>query len=256
MPGDAEAIVLPTVARLMGKDLTKHGVSIVNVGGVGLRRFARIFQREQETKPIAIPVSCITDFDILPDCAPPLLGLLTESGAWPDSKRRKWRAKRDYQTPAALDAERKAKEEKASGQNVKTFVSDEWTLEYNLTLGSFDSASGNFSVGFAELSYIAVALALNDESLNAGTSDREKVVEQAKVEFAKLQNEAQSSDGCTTEEVIASTVYRPLANGRASKQLLRNIFPSCLRTTPKRISGLKQTSKRAFLSIFGKPLSS
>jgi putative ATP-dependent endonuclease of the OLD family len=173
---------------------------------VGLRRFARIFQRKQEATPLAIPVSCITDLDILPNCAPPLLGLLTESGAWPDSTKRKWRAKKDYETPAALDAERKAKEEKASGQNVETFVSDEWTLEYNLTLGSFDAASGNFSGGFAELFYIAVALAKKDESLNAGTSEREKVVEQAKLDFAKLQKETQPSDGCTVEEVIASTI--------------------------------------------------
>jgi putative ATP-dependent endonuclease of the OLD family len=226
--GDAENIVLPTIARLMGRDLTKHGVSIVNVGGVGLRRFARIFQRKQEATPLAIPVSCITDLDIMPNCAPPLLGLLTESGAWPDSTKRKWRAKKDYETPAALDAERKAKEEKASGQNVETFVSDEWTLEYNLTLGSLDAASGNFSGGFAELFYIAVALAKKDESLNAGTSDREKVVEQAKLDFAKLQKETQPSDGCTVEEVIASTIYRPLANGRASKPIAAQYFSELL----------------------------
>jgi putative ATP-dependent endonuclease of OLD family len=41
--GDAENILLPTLANLLGRDFTEHGVSIVNVGGVGLRRFARIF---------------------------------------------------------------------------------------------------------------------------------------------------------------------------------------------------------------------
>ena len=44
--GDAENILLPTIARLAGSDLTAHGVSIVNVGGVGLRRYARIFRRK------------------------------------------------------------------------------------------------------------------------------------------------------------------------------------------------------------------
>src|SRR5690606_6318743 len=43
--GDAEAILIPTLAKLVSQDLTHHGVSIVNVGGTGLRRFARIFQR-------------------------------------------------------------------------------------------------------------------------------------------------------------------------------------------------------------------
>ncbi|MCQ9136879.1 hypothetical protein KMS84_39905, partial [Streptomyces sp. IBSBF 2807] len=31
--GDAEAILLPALARLLEKDLTRHGVSVVNVGG-------------------------------------------------------------------------------------------------------------------------------------------------------------------------------------------------------------------------------
>ena len=44
--GDAENVpAFPTLARLLGRDLTESGVSIVNVGGIGLRRFARIFQR-------------------------------------------------------------------------------------------------------------------------------------------------------------------------------------------------------------------
>ena len=33
--GDAEAIILPVIAQLLGRDLTSHGVSIVNVGGTG-----------------------------------------------------------------------------------------------------------------------------------------------------------------------------------------------------------------------------
>jgi putative ATP-dependent endonuclease of OLD family len=44
--GDAENILLPTLATLIGRDFTEHGVSIVNVGSVGLRRYARIFQRK------------------------------------------------------------------------------------------------------------------------------------------------------------------------------------------------------------------
>ena len=47
--GDAEAILMPVLAKLIGRDLTEHGVSIVNVGGKGLRRFSRIFQRQDES---------------------------------------------------------------------------------------------------------------------------------------------------------------------------------------------------------------
>ena len=50
--GDAEAIILPVLAKLTGSDLTEHGVSIVNVGGRGLRRFSRIFQRKAKDGPM------------------------------------------------------------------------------------------------------------------------------------------------------------------------------------------------------------
>ena len=48
--GDAENILLPTLAKLVGRDFTEYGVSVVNVGGVGLRRYAKIFQRKDEKK--------------------------------------------------------------------------------------------------------------------------------------------------------------------------------------------------------------
>jgi putative ATP-dependent endonuclease of the OLD family len=226
--GDAENIVIPTIARLMGRDLAKHGVSIVNVGGVGLRRFARIFQRADEAKPLAIPVSCVTDLDVLPDCAPKLLGMLPEDGSWPELKGRKWRAKKDYQTKHDLDAEKSAKEAKASGQNVRTFVSDEWTLEYNLAVGVLDGQKSDFSGGFAQLFHIAVTLALKDNSINDGKLERAKVIEQAQAEFVTLEAATLGSDGCSKAEVIASTIYRPLANGNASKAIAAQYFSELL----------------------------
>ena len=76
--GDAENILLPTLARLIGRDLARHGVSVVNVGGTGLGRYGRIFQRNSpdETDLPDIPVACIADMDVMPDCAPAHLGLL------------------------------------------------------------------------------------------------------------------------------------------------------------------------------------
>ncbi len=41
--GDAETILMPVIAKLLGRDFHEHGVSLVNVGGVGLGRYARIF---------------------------------------------------------------------------------------------------------------------------------------------------------------------------------------------------------------------
>ncbi|MDB6077027.1 MAG: chromosome segregation protein [Akkermansiaceae bacterium] len=68
--GPGEAILLPTIARILGRDLTHHGVSLVNVGGTGLRRYAKIFQRKVPARgTLATPVACIADMDVMPDCA-------------------------------------------------------------------------------------------------------------------------------------------------------------------------------------------
>src|SRR6266851_1191880 len=65
--GDAENIVIPTIARLLDRDLTDHGISILNVGGVGLRRYAKIYQRKRSKHPrtIDLPVACLADIDVM-----------------------------------------------------------------------------------------------------------------------------------------------------------------------------------------------
>ena len=75
--GDSENILLPTLARLIRRDFTECGVSVVNVGGGGLRRYSRIFQRKDTAKngKISVPVATVTDMDVMPDCAPKILGL-------------------------------------------------------------------------------------------------------------------------------------------------------------------------------------
>ena len=66
--GDAEAVLLPALATCPGHSSAETGVSVVNVGSVGLFRYSRIFQREDTTLP-PIRVACITDTDLAPDGA-------------------------------------------------------------------------------------------------------------------------------------------------------------------------------------------
>lgn len=61
--GDAENILIPTIAELIGKPLHKYGVSIVNVGSTAFLRYSKIFQRKNLFE-LNIPVSVITDLDI------------------------------------------------------------------------------------------------------------------------------------------------------------------------------------------------
>jgi len=59
--GDAETILLPVIAKLIGRDFRRYGVSLVNVGGVGLGRYARVFMRAKPdvTDAISMPVACV-----------------------------------------------------------------------------------------------------------------------------------------------------------------------------------------------------
>ena len=135
--GPGEELLFPTLARLLGHSLTDYGCSLVDVRSTGLRRFARIFQRENENEKFNIPVACVTDKDIMPNCAPRILfprkGYKDDGTKWPREGDRRWRAERDYEDDET-QIEQKVEEIKnrADGQTVRTFVADQWTLEYDL----------------------------------------------------------------------------------------------------------------------------
>jgi putative ATP-dependent endonuclease of OLD family len=189
--GDAENILLPTIARLLGRDFTENGVSIVNVGGTGLRRFARIYLRKQPDKDgvINVPVACVADFDIMPNCAPEIIKLVEPGKPWPEKKNRRWRAKADF-TPEELNQRREEIRTKAAAQNILTFVADEWTLEYDLALS-----------GLAKDVWIAAHLAKSDEQINRG---RTTIVA---VALAALRSFAALSEKDLSKEELTSYVY-------------------------------------------------
>lgn len=66
--GISEALLLPVFSRMIGSteqeyDLNKHGVEIVNVGGVAFEHFARLFNGEDDTTRLNIPCAIVTDND-------------------------------------------------------------------------------------------------------------------------------------------------------------------------------------------------
>lgn len=64
--GWAEEIILPAIAQGMGKDLTAHEVSIINVGSTAYMRYAKIFMRRNQ-ESMGCKVAIVTDLDVRPN---------------------------------------------------------------------------------------------------------------------------------------------------------------------------------------------
>jgi len=110
--GDAENILIPTIAELIGKPLYKYGVSVVNVGHKGFFRYVNIFKRKDNTT-IPIRVAIITDLDIKID----------ENGMPIENN---------------IDDKRRQIEERynSGDDNIKVFSSPLHTLEFDIACGN------------------------------------------------------------------------------------------------------------------------
>jgi putative ATP-dependent endonuclease of OLD family len=117
--GWAEELLLPSIAKAIGINLTEKGVSIVNIGHTGFDHYAKIYLRKAEPN-MTIPVAVITDSDIRE----------YEKNGDDFVKRDKQTVEQDTQAKLAT-INGKAE------QSVKYFPAPNWTLEYSL----FKSAS-------------------------------------------------------------------------------------------------------------------
>lgn len=160
--GDAENLVIPTIAEIIGYPLEKFGVSIVNVGNLSFLRYSRIFARANN-ETIEVPVSVITDCDVKPS-----------------------------QKNNEVDKREKAisdKEKKYSLGSIKGFISPYWTFEYCLALSSL-----------SEIFHKAIYCAKKIENSDKYTLTREKMREinqaieqdKKKWEEAELSSEARA----------------------------------------------------------------
>lgn len=128
--GPGEELLLPTIGKLIGRNLTDYGVSIVDVRSTGLMRYAGIFQRKKG-EWLKLPVACITDRDVLPDCAPAICikSEYKDKKKWP--KNRRWKVETEIADKKAYIDEIK---DKSQGQYVNVYISEQWTLEYELAV--------------------------------------------------------------------------------------------------------------------------
>ena len=146
----------------------------------------------------------------MPDVAPLIAGYLKEGEPTPPLARRRWRMKSDFVNPGALSAHRQGKVSKIEEQSVKVFVSDEWTLEYDLALGPKDS-DGNHACLLAKDVFIAAHLAEADDRICSGTTTVGAEEQTADAEFGLLSGSIPT--GTDRAETLAARVYAKLAAG-------------------------------------------
>jgi putative ATP-dependent endonuclease of OLD family len=138
--GDGENILLPTIAKLLGRPLEDYGVSIVKYDNSGSwKRFAKIFLRNGKDKNPEdwnpVKVSVLRDLDLWPTCAEEKIGKYGFK-VRKDKNIKNWK---DEKKPNQVNNEIISIKDGLERQNIKVFISNEWTFEFCLArFGLFD----------------------------------------------------------------------------------------------------------------------
>lgn len=233
--GDAENILIPTIAKIIGKPLYMHGVSIVNVGNVAFLRYSNIFISKDGKQTIGIPTSIVTDLDVRPsqyyqddDNESEFKGykiykingydeyFIKED----DSKQRvkeilgKEKSDRfkkgEYQQQVEIieddydkykEVVKEEKEERYNLDDIKVFTNN-WTMEFDLALSCI-----------REYVYAAVLIAkdIKSDEGSVDNIDIEKYINDSKEEINQFIVDYKNNMD------IAYQIYKPLLKGNASK---------------------------------------
>lgn len=230
--GDAENILIPTIAKIIGKPLHMYGVSIVNVGNVAFLRYSNIFISKEEDKTIGIPTSIVTDLDVRPiqyyqdeDTKSSLkkytvYRIKSSNEYFIKEDNAKKRVREILNTSRLKNEEfvenveiidddydkykevvKEEKEEKYNLDDIKVFTNN-WTMEFDLALSCI-----------REYVYAAVLIA-KDIKLDEGIIDNidiDKYIKDSNEEINKF-----IADNKNNMD-IAYRIYKPLLKGNASK---------------------------------------
>lgn len=192
--GDAENILIPVIADILGYPLEKYGISIVNVGSTAFLRYSRIMVRADGAN-IGIPVSVITDCDVRPYDIDPM----TKEKAFSEKEAESAQAEEE-------------KNLKYTNGAVHGFTSPRWTLEYCIAMSCL-SEDFHKAVHYGKKILNAREhISLTNEKIDEAN---QKVIE-----------EAQQWHGLSQAE-IAYRIYDLMLNGDG-KSSLKAIVAQCL----------------------------
>lgn len=193
--GDAENILIPAIADILGYPLEKYGISIVNVGSTAFLRYSRIMERK-DGNDIGIPVSVVTDCDIKP-----------EYNTDPVTHNEEFNAK---ETQSVQKQEEK--NSRYTTGSIRGFTSPRWTLEYCIALSSL-SDDFHKAVHYGKKILNAQEhISLTDAKIDEANRDAEA--------------EAQAWNGVSSAE-RAYHIYKLMLNGDG-KSSLKAITAQCL----------------------------
>jgi putative ATP-dependent endonuclease of OLD family len=193
--GDAENILLPIIADILDKPLTKHDVSVVNVQSTAFLRYSKIFKRSSG-EGMGIKVAVVTDNDIKPN-----------SGF----------------TQEQINDRRTEKEAKYNGQDVVTFISPDWTLEYDITLSRLKKEF-----------YTAVLRAEKIQNSDIYGLTPDKITEVNKKVEADFTTWASMHK---TDQEIAKEIYEGYM---LDKEISKSIVAQCFTALLKECEGIKE----------------
>ncbi len=226
--GDAENILLPTIAKQMGKSLSDYGVSIVNVGSVAFLRYSKIFLRQSEPH-FTVPVAVITDVDVKPFESKVKIKNVT-SGVEREMTDDEVETKR---TTVISEKSTKYNEEK-----VKSFIAEYWTLEYTIALSCLSKL-------FYQAVYISWKIK-DAEGTNSytytATKNKPTLIQEADALYCQW-----LQDGKSIEEIAFEIYQKTLLDKQVSKAVVAQIFSQLLNETDLTLYSIETDDKLKYL---------
>lgn len=259
--GDAENLLIPTIAQIIDLPLYKYGVSVVNVGNIAFLRYSNIFIRAGKTSTIGIPVAILTDLDIRP---PAYYNATEESdknkeqaykfyhfkgiedldGIYLSSKDTAKKILRNYLNKTPLpkgaadthitessDYKKKCsaslfnKEEKYNFNEIKVFTNS-WTLEYDLALS-----------GLRPYILAAINIAVD---ISSSENNISSIILSTYILTSISQIDNWHKSGFDPYQ-IAYEIYKPLLEDRASKAVAAQYLSKILILKCKEDKSIKDT---------------
>ncbi|MCR8557010.1 AAA family ATPase [Mucilaginibacter sp. BJC16-A38] len=229
--GWAEELFLPALAKNISINLTKSGISVINIANTAFLRYAKIFQRNGKDR-MDVPVAVITDVDVKPLEAGEKKEITNEQGETEEV------AFTEGEIAEKIKDQQTVKAAKYDGQVVKTFVSPFWTLEYCLAS----------SEKLRKLFYKSVLEALLEQKNDGGVQKLDayrSAIANVELHFNNWSESREQIAYKIYDQILTGKNELGLAQDKISKSIVAQRFADNLETTS--VDGLRDDESIKYL---------